>query len=63
MATQVTGKFTVEGTILEYDTLLIVSFVEEDGSLKLLSMNDFADPHKRDALHTSVAAALVKGVL
>jgi hypothetical protein len=36
-----------DGPIFEYDSVCITTFVEEDGELKLLGFNDFADPEKR----------------
>lgn len=51
---------TARGTKLDYDTLLILTFVEEDGTLKVLDIKDFADPQKRSAIHAEVGKA--KGV-
>lgn len=53
---------TTQGTKLEYNTVLILTFVEEDGVLKVLEIKDFADPQKRGAVHTEVAKVLAKGV-
>ena len=52
---------TPDGAKLEYDTVLIVALVEEDGVLKVLGLKDFSDPEKRGALHTT-AKSLVKEV-
>ena len=49
---------TIEGTTLDYDTVCIASFVEEDGKLKLRDLKDFADPHKRGAFHVAAAKSL-----
>ena len=52
---------TVDGLAINYDTLLIFSFVEEDGELKVLGIKDFADPVQRNALHNEAARAQSKG--
>ena len=48
-------------TILEetfnYDTVLIITLVKEDGELKVLHCKDFSDPQKRDAYLAGVAKA------
>ena len=63
IVTQATVTYvTAEGTTLDYDTVCIVSFVEEDGGLKVLGIKDFADPQKRGAFHATAAKALAKGV-
>ena len=63
ITTQFTATFTTaEGTTHEYDSLCIVSFVEEDGRLKISSLKDFADPHKRGAFHAVAAKVLAKGI-
>jgi len=54
---------TVDGTATNYDTVLIFSFIEEDGELKVVDIKDFADPEKRDAFHTEASKASAKGVL
>lgn len=54
---------TPGGTAVNYDTLLIFSFVEEDGELKVLGIKDFSDPEKRNAFHSEVPSPLAKGVL
>ena len=40
---------TASGATLSYDTLIIISLVEEDGELKVLCIKDFPDPQKRSA--------------
>lgn len=45
---------TAEGTKVEYECALILSFVEEDGELKVLDIKDFADPEKRRACYPSL---------
>ena len=53
---QGTAVFTlVDGTICEYDTVCIVSLVEEDGEVKILECKDFSDPYKRGAFYAGVA--------
>lgn len=51
----------VDGGAVEYDTLLILSFVEEGGELKVLEIKDFSDPEKRNAFHVEASKALAKG--
>ena len=40
-----------DGTTLEYDSLSIITLIEEDGELKLLELKDFSDPEKRSNFH------------
>lgn len=54
---------TADGTAVDYDTLLIFSFVEEDGELKVLEIKDFTDPEKRDAFHALASKVRAKGGL
>ena len=51
---------TVDGTTIDYDSLTILSFVEEDGELKVLECKDFSDPQKRTNLHVWAAKALAR---
>ena len=41
---------TVSGDKFSYDILFILTFVEEDGELKILNYKSFADAEKRRAL-------------
>lgn len=52
---------TASGAKLDYHTLLILTFVEEDGILKVLDIKDFADSEKRSALYAEVAKTSAKG--
>jgi hypothetical protein len=62
--TQFTIVFsTVDGNVLDCDSLTIVTIVEEDGELKILEVKDFADPEKRAKFHGWVAGFLAKGGL
>jgi hypothetical protein len=54
---------TAGGTSVNYDTVLIFSFVDEDGELKVLDLKDFSDPEKRNAFHTQASKALGMGGL
>jgi hypothetical protein len=36
-----------DSATLEYDSVTIISLVEEDGELKVLGLKDFADSEKR----------------
>jgi hypothetical protein len=59
IVTQATAEFTtIEGTTIDYDSLVVISFVEEDGRLKVLELKDFCDPHKRSVLHSTAAKAI-----
>lgn len=49
---------TSDGDTLDYDSLSILSFAEEDGQLKVLEIKDFTDPEKRSAYHSAAAKAL-----
>lgn len=60
--TQLTFRYTaVDGAKLDYDTVIIVTFVEEDGVLKVLECKDFSDPQKRGAIHAEFAKVSAKG--
>lgn len=62
MVTQVTFLFTTtEGTTIDYDSLIIFTFVDEDGEVKVLEAKDFSDPEKRKAFHVEAAKILSKG--
>lgn len=52
---------TADGATLEYDAVAIVSFIDEDGTLKLLDCKDFTDPGKRSAFYIGAAKALDNG--
>ena len=61
---QLTFVFTtIEGTELEYDSLSIFYFVEEDGETKILTIKDFADPEKRSAFNAEAAKIVGRGAL
>ena len=58
---QLSGVFhPVDGPTLDYDSLAILTLVEEDGQLKVVDFKDFSDPEKRNNLHGWVAQALAK---
>ena len=42
--------YTVFGATLNYDTIMTYTLVEEDGELKAIHCEDFADPEQRAAL-------------
>jgi hypothetical protein len=48
---------TVLGDTFNYDTVLIITLIEEDGELKVLHCKDFSDPQKREAYLAGVAKA------
>ena len=50
---------TANGTAIDYDTVLILSFVEEDGKLKVAEIKDFSDPVKRNAFHAEASKAVL----
>jgi hypothetical protein len=45
---------TNDGVTLDFDTVGIIHFVEEDGKTKLLTLKDFCDPEKRTAVFAKV---------
>ena len=47
----------VSGATLPYDTVVIVTLVEEDGELKVLQSKDIANPQKRDAFFAGLIKA------
>jgi hypothetical protein len=53
---------TLDGKAINYDTVLIFSFVEEDGELKVVDIKDFSDAEKRNAFHTEASKALAQGI-
>lgn len=53
---------TADGTVINYDAVDILSFIEEDGELRVVDIKDFSDPEKRNALHSEASKALAKGV-
>ena len=61
--TQITAVFsTVFGATLNYDTVVIYTFVEEDGELKILNCKDFSDPRQRSALIAGTLKAMAERV-
>ena len=48
---------TVPGATFTYDTVAIVTLVQEDGELKILHCKDFGDPQKRSAFLVGIANA------
>lgn len=50
-------------TKIDYDTLCILTFTEEDGELKILEVKNFADPQKVGAVYTAFAQTQGKGEL
>lgn len=54
---------TVFGVTLPYDTVAIITLVEEDGKLKVLHCKDFADPKKRDAFIAGAIKAAAQRVV
>lgn len=51
----------LDGGRLEYDSVAILTIVEEDGALKIQEFKDFSDPEKRSNLHSWAAKVLEKG--
>ena len=49
---------TADGDKVDYDSISILSFAEEDGQLKVFEMKDFTDPEKRSAYHSAATKAL-----
>lgn len=46
---------TPDGHTFEYDSVVIIPLIEEDGELKVLGFYDFADPEKRDNFHKNLS--------
>jgi hypothetical protein len=51
----------IDGTTQDYDSVLILSLVEEDGDIKILELKDFTDPQKRSAFYAGIAKVVAKG--
>lgn len=49
-----------DGEELGYDSLVVLTLVEENGEIKVAGVKDFSDPEKRGNLHAWVAKALAK---
>lgn len=49
---------TADGITYDYDSVGILTFVEEAGELKIIGAKDFADPDKRGAFYAGAAKAL-----
>jgi len=52
---------TPDGTTVDYDSLFILSFINEDGELKVLEAKLFPDTEKRGKFHAEVTKLLAKG--
>lgn len=61
---QISAVFsTVDGANLDYDSLIILTLVEEGGELKVAKFQDFSNPEKRGNVHVWVAKALATRAL
>jgi len=58
-----TATLYIGDTKIDYDTVCILTFTEEDGELKILGAKNFADPQKIGAVYTAVAQLQAKGEL
>jgi len=52
--------YSTAGATFPYDTIAIVTLVEEDGELKTLHCKDFGDPQKRSACLVGIANAVAE---
>ena len=44
-----------DGATFEYDSVAIITVVEEDGELKILEFKDFTDPEKRSNFYKTLS--------
>ena len=44
-----------DGVTAEYESLTILTLVEEDGEIKVLEHKEFTDPEKRGNFHKALA--------
>jgi len=51
---------TADGQKLDYDSLSVLTLIEENGELKIADIKDFSDPEKRGNIHGWAAKALAK---
>jgi hypothetical protein len=51
---------TTDGAQIDYDSLVVLTLVEEDGKLKVLDFKDFSDPEKRKNTLGLIAKGLAK---
>ena len=59
--TQASGVcHTVNGNHLEYESVSILTIVEEDGELKVSEFKDFCNPEKRGKLHGWLVETMAK---
>lgn len=59
---QLTFLFTTaDGTTIDYDSVFILSFVDEDGELKVIGAKIFSDPEKRTRFYADAAKLLAGG--
>ena len=54
---------TIDGNTLEYDSVLVLTIVEEDGGLKISDVKDFSDPEKRSKVNSWVTKIHAMGGL
>ena len=43
-----------DGTVIDYDCVLILSLANQDGELRVIEAKDFSDPEKRKARQVEV---------
>ena len=51
---------TTLGETFNYDTVLIITLIKEDGELKVLHCKDFSDPQKREAYLAGIFKAVAQ---
>lgn len=54
---------TLDDNTFEYDSVIVITIVEEDGELKILDVKDFSDPEKRGKINNWAAKIHAMGGL
>jgi hypothetical protein len=47
---------TVDGTTIDYNWVIILSLVDEDGEIKVLKTKELSEPENRRACHADAAS-------
>ena len=55
-----TNVTAIDGGALNYESVMILTLVEEDGKLKVVELKDFVDPENHNAFLSAIAKTLAK---
>ena len=51
---------TIDGITVNYDSIFIFSFIDEEGEVMILNTKVFSDPEQRELFHTEAAKGLAR---